>query len=162
MQTRLNDATVQKLPVCVLIPRDTSYMGEAYPGSGRAITVKIRAALRHENRPSVEVDSLESRAYGICAERGAAKAVSTAVLHYEDRQSGLFGKPDRIELKLSLIDIESLQAERSVFFEAKTNLFRSFLTEFGNDAPAALLGKAFDAAIKALVEPGHANSFGLD
>lgn len=161
-QMRINDGTVQKPPVCVLIPRDTSHMGEAYSGSGKAITAKIRAALRKENRPSIEVDSLEGRAYAICSERGAFKAISTAVLHYEDRKSGLFGKPDRIELKLSLIDIESLQTERSVFFEAKTNLYRSFLTELGNNAPSELLGAQFDAAVKAVVEPGHANSFGIE
>ena len=153
--------------ICVLQPADASYFGAVDNGSGNAIATKIRDSLRKLNQPSIQVSQLDTNAHALCLERGAKRFLTTTVQHYEDRKSGLFGKPDRIELLLTLYAVDDLDNRKSIVFEAKTNLLRSALLEWGNNKPSALLDDEFEKVVWNLVHVDkkpttHADSFGLN
>lgn len=161
-----NQAT-GKAVICVLQPADASYFGDLSRGSGNHIAGIIRSSLRKTNQPSLQISQLDSNAHALCAERGANVFLKTDILHYEDRANGLFGKPDRVELRLSLYTLDDLDYRPSVIYEAQTNLLRSALLEWRNNKPTNLLGKDFEMAIWGLLEkmpvtPKHADSFGLN
>jgi hypothetical protein len=150
----LNRSQVGSTLVCVLVPADASYFGKLYSDSGNEIATRIRKALTKIDHPSLQVSQLNSNATTICGQRGAKLVIQTEVLHYEEHSKALFGKPDRIELKLSLFSLEAAENRQSVIFETKSNLPFS-----------SMLGSGFDRAVWKLMgvaQQENADSFGLD
>lgn len=166
METRGDEARSNKW-ICVLQPPDASYFGEAYHGSGNAVTGIVRHALYKVGIPSVQVQQVKSNALAECLERGAKRFLQVTFLHYEDRSGRLFGKPHRIELKLSLFTLDDLDNRKSVVYEAQSNVFRRAVLEWTDSKPTALLGDEFERTVWQLVEmkpeqATQADSFGLN
>jgi hypothetical protein len=166
METRTDEARNNKW-ICVLQPPDASYFGEAYHGSGKAVTGIVRHALQKVGTPSVQVQQVQSNAFADCLERGAKRFLQVTFLHYEDRSGRLFGKPHRIELKLSLFTLDNLDNRKSVVYEAQSSVLRRAVLEWTDSKPTALLGDAFERAVWQLVEmkpeqATQADSFGLN
>ena len=137
---------------CVMAPPDASFGGEVYSGSGREIAEKIRIALQKAGRQSCLVSQTQHDSITLAKEKGATHVIETTVLQYEDHTTGWSGKPDRIELRISLYDIEQSQQQHTIFYEATSNVFAAGFLEWGNPQPSELLGRDFDETIKKLVK----------
>jgi len=162
-ETRSDEARSAKW-ICVLQPSDASYFGDVARDSGKAVAGIVRSSLQKIGIPSVQVHQVQTNAHADCQARGASRFLQISFLHYEDRSNQLFGKPDRIELKLTLYTVDDLDKRQSVVYEAQTNKLRRAILEWGNNNPTALLGDEFDKVVWQLVqmESSHADSFGVD
>ena len=134
-------------PVCVLVPPDASHFGKRYPNSGNEIARSIRNALNGIEQPSLQVSQLDSNAHAICLQRGAKLFISTEVLHYEEHSKNLLGKPEQMQIKLSLYSLDNLDTKRSVIYEGKSNL------PFSNTA----LGMGLEQAVWKLMGVSQSN-----
>jgi len=162
-ETRSDEARSSKW-ICVLQPPDASYFGDVARDSGKAVAGIVRSSLQKIGIASVQVHQVQTNAHADCQERGARRFLQITFLHYEDRSNQTFGKPDRIELKLTLYTVDDLDTRKSVVYEAQTNKLRRAIFEWGNNKPTSLLGDEFDKVVWQLVqmEPSHADSFGVD
>ncbi len=138
--------------ICILVPRDANWENEQYPGSARQIAEKIQQALEKNGKSATTVNQSLANSLDICKEKGATFALNTSVLSYENNATGWSGRPDRIELKLSLYEIGNPETSRSIIYEAKSNVVVSGLFEWGNAEPWQLLGSDFKIAILGLME----------
>ena len=141
--------------ICVLVPKDANWENEQYPGSGRQIAEKIQEALEKNGESVTAVNQSLTNSLDICKEKEATFALETTILSYENNATGWTGRPDRIELKLSLYEINNPhnpQISRSIIYEAKSNVVVSGLLEWGNAEPWQLLGKDFQRTISKLIE----------
>lgn len=137
--------------ICVLVPPDASFEGESYSGSGSEVAEKIRNALKNIGRPSRLVSQVQANALTICGEKEATLVLQPTILHYEDRVTGWSGKPDRVELKLSLYKFDQPDQKRSIFYEAKSSTMHSAFFEWGNARPSALLTEDFEHSVRKLL-----------
>jgi hypothetical protein len=137
--------------ICLLVPQDASFENEQYPGSGDEIAGYIKDALHELGRTFRTVRGQLEGIKPACKDVDAGLALETQILHYEDRITGWSGRPDRIELKLVLFDVEHPSQKRSIYYEAKSNLLVSGLLEWGNARPSSLLGDDFSHAIRKLL-----------
>lgn len=146
-----NFAAEHSAVICILVPPDASFEGESYSGSGGEIAEKIRDALDNFGRPSRLVSQIQANALTICREMETALVLQPTILHYEDRATGWSGKPDRVELKLSLYKLDQPDQKRSIFYEAKSNIMYSAHFEWGNARPSALLREDFEHSVRKLL-----------
>lgn len=150
-------ASSAKVPVksdsvmCVIAPPDASFEGAVYSGSGREIAEKIQIALQKAGRQSRLVSQTQHDSILPCKEKGATHVVETAVLRYEDRATGWSGKPDRIELRISLYDFEQPHQRSTITYQAQSSMLASAFLEWGNAKPTALLGQDFEESINKLM-----------
>lgn len=139
-------------PICVVVPGDPSFEGHVYIGGGRLVGDRVGFFLKKADKPFRQVASGGDTS-ALCAEKGTELILSPEILAYEDRATGWSGRPDRIEVRLTLSSSLAADKKRSVFYEAKSNVVASGLTEWGNANPTALLGSDFGAAIERLLAP---------
>lgn len=137
--------------ICVLVPPDASFEGELYPGSGNEVAERIRESLEKTGRSSRLVSQAQTDSRAVCREKGANLVLQPTILHYEDRVTGWSGKPDRVELKLSLHEMDQPDQKRSIYYEAKSSAMHSAIFEWGNARPSALLGEDFEHSIRKLL-----------
>lgn len=137
--------------ICVLIPPDAVFEGESYLGSGDEIADQIKDELEVSGRSVRLIKESLSNAHFQCKEAGAQFAIRTSIVHYEDRVTGWSGKPDRIELKIYLYDLDHTDEMRSIHFEARSNMLVSAFFEWGNATPSGLLGEDFRHIIRKLL-----------
>lgn len=137
--------------ICVLVPHDAAFEGEFYSGSGSEVAEKIRDTLEKIGRSSRLVSLAQANVLTLCKEKEAALVLQPTILHYEDRATGWSGKPDRIELKLSLYKLDQPDQMRSIYYEAKSSIMYSAFFEWGNAKPSALLQDDFEHSILKLL-----------
>jgi len=153
--TRNLSYSPETAPVCVLVPPDASHFGKRYPNSGNDIARSIRSALNGIEQPSLQVSQLDRNAHALCMQRGAKLFISSEVLHYEEHSKNLLGKPDQMQIKLSLYSLDNLDAKRTLIYEGKSNL------PLSNTA----LGVGLEQAVWKLMgvsQSNNADSYGLE
>jgi hypothetical protein len=67
-------------PLCILIPADASFAGEAYPGSGREVAERIEQVIEEIGRKSRLVDPSRENAQTLCEEKGARFALQPVIV----------------------------------------------------------------------------------
>lgn len=137
--------------VCVVTPSNAQSSGIVYENSGKDIAERIAASVRAISRGAVILPSNAPVEIKDCAKMGAAYALTTKIVLYEDNYTGWSGKPDRVILTLSLTKLNETNKSRSIDFEAKSNTFASGLLEWGNAKPISLLRDDFDFTVEKLL-----------
>jgi hypothetical protein len=139
-------------PVCIVVPEDGSYNGHAYIRSGLLIANRIEHFVQKIGRSTCQVTKGTESFQAACIQAGAEMVLVPQILTYENRATGWSGKPDRIEIRLTLANIWQLDRERTVVYEARSNILASAFLEWGNANPVALLGAEFGETIERLFE----------
>lgn len=122
--------------IYVSVPRDGVYGSEDYAGSGVTTAQIIQAAfLRHTNnvRSGDSPQSIEE-ALEAAKDAGSMYLVLPVILHWEDRATEWSGKPDRVEVKIQVIEVATNLTTASAIAKGKSGL-----ATFGGDRPQDLL-----------------------
>ena len=122
--------------ICVSVPVDGVYGDKYYTGSGTTTAQTIRSAfLLHANdvRLLSGPATLEDAAHQSVG-LGCDYLVFPTILHWEDRATEWSGIPDRVEVKVVLMALDTEQSLESVVIKG-----RSGLSTFGGDHPQDLL-----------------------
>ena len=137
--------------ICVVVPSDSSFGNESYEGSGRNVAQKLSDSLSRIGFSSVLIKSTTDPETLSCSERGGNFILSIKILHYEDHATGWSGKPDRIEIKIAAYRPNETSIQRTVVFEAFSNVAASGLLEWGNPQPSELLDTNLDPVLRKLI-----------
>jgi len=130
--------------VLIAVPQDGSYGGQGYPASGAATADVVRAAFsRYSNNVKLEAG---------CSEIGCLTANSAPfdyyvvplILHWEDRATEWSGKPDRVEVKITVYD-RSGKVLASQVISGKSKW-----ATFGGDHPQDLLPESINPYVGSL------------
>jgi hypothetical protein len=146
----IHSATTKSL-VCVVHPGDQANGQEKYSGSGVEIGQRVEKAVQQAGWQAVAIKGDAGQSAAGCTRRGGTHLLETRVAHYEDNVTGWSGKPDRIELQLSLSPASQPSQVRQVSYEARSNLVASAVAEWGNAKPVSLLKGDFDHLVKRLL-----------
>lgn len=151
-QTNVTDTPLIKLDpqgkILVATSKNGTYSTKNYQRSGQMTSQAIKASFdRHTNTVSIttackSVDSCldEANGYGYYT-----YLVFPEILHWEDRATEWSGKPDRIEIKLTLFSVENGERIHSTILSG-----RSKWVTFGGDHPQDLLPEAINGYISSL------------
>jgi hypothetical protein len=149
----LGDAPVfqRNQKVCVVVPKDASFAGDEYPGSGRAVAQKVADSLERIAVTSSLISAIENDLDKLCTERAGEFIIEPEIIHYEDHATGWSGRPDRIEVRISAFRFDAHQMKRLTVVEASSNIAASGLIEWGNAPPHSLLSSNLDPVLEGLL-----------
>jgi hypothetical protein len=142
--------TSQVAPVCVVSPHDGTFEGRAHTDSGKLVAKRIAAILQDIGMSSVVVPKAGTRPLTSCVEAGSELQLDSQIVLYEDRVTGWSGKPDRIEVRLTLSLVAQPSRSRSAVYIAQSNVLASGFLEWGNANPTSLLGAEFAELVRGL------------
>lgn len=151
-QVGVGDSTLrQKLKqedsVYIVVPADGKYGDFVYQGSGQTTAQVIKTAfLKHLNRVETSVD-VEKFEEGLekAKSQGFTCLVRPTILHWEDRATEWSGKPDKVEVKINVVDVGSGDILDSVVIKGKSRW-----ATFGGDHPQDLLPEPINNYVSSL------------
>jgi hypothetical protein len=151
-QIKVGDSTpYQKLKadgsVYIMVPEDGKYGTYTYPGSGSTTAQVIRAAFeKHVNRVQLSPEK-ENPEIGFIKARnqGFTYLVRPMILRWEERALEWAGNPDRVEIKIIVMDAASEAIIDSVVIKGKSKCLT-----FGGDHPQDLLPEPIDEYVASL------------
>jgi hypothetical protein len=123
--------------VYIALPEDGVFEGRTvYEGSGQHTADVLQAAFQRHLRDVRKATTHESpKAARVSARNaGASCLVYPELLHWEDRQTAWSGLPDRIRVRISIVDLERGDVIDSVEFSGKSKW-----ATFGGDDPKDLV-----------------------
>jgi len=132
--------------ILISIPSDGIYGDKAYTGSGQNTAQIIYASLsRHSH--NLQIGGYESFSYALDAakKRRVTYLVYPTILHWEDRATEWSGIPDKIEIRIEIIEISTGNTVSSVLIKGKSGL-----ATIGGDHPQDLLPKPIDEFLDSL------------
>ncbi len=120
----------------VSVPADGRYGKTVYEGSGRMTATIIAGAFMRRLSTVAQADGVQSYEQALAAARktGAVYLVSPDIMHWEDRATEWSGKPDRVEVRIRIIDTMSENDIASGLISG-----RSGWATLGGDHPQDLL-----------------------
>lgn len=133
--------------ICISVPDDGVYGDKHYSGSGATTAQTIKSAfLKRANDVQVvngaaRMEDAVQQSIG----QGCNFLVYPSILHWEDRATEWSGKPDRVEVKVVLVNLETKQSLESVVIKG-----RSGLSTFGGDHPQNLLPEPVEEFVSSL------------
>lgn len=133
--------------IYISVPRDGAYGNEQYPGSGLSTAQTLLSSFAKRAR-RVEVGSAPQQYDGAlkaASERGFQYLVYLTILHWEDRATEWSGIPDRVEVKIEVVDVATDATVGSAIIKGKSGL-----ATFGGDHPQDLLPKPIEAFVATL------------
>ncbi|MCW8330943.1 DUF4823 domain-containing protein [Photobacterium sp. SDRW27] len=120
----------------IALSKDGSYGEHYYAGSGRMLSQTIQGSLikRLHNvevagKPELFVEALNS-----AKQSGYDYLFYPTIMHWEDRATEWSAKPDKVTVKIAVIDVDSQTEITSAVVEGKSGL-----ATFGGDHPQDLL-----------------------
>jgi hypothetical protein len=138
-----------KLPsganVAVATPRNGTYGSKVYDDSGRATADAVRAAFA---RYAGEITVVAECQNAACLREKVPFASYLAVpeiLHWEDRATEWSGKKDKLEIRLSIYDVATLDLIASTVIAGKSKW-----ATFGGDHPQDLLPQPLNEYVGSL------------
>ena len=132
--------------VVVLATSDGRYGEKVYEGTGSEVARRVRRALLRKLRYVETVPRMSvAGARQVCLDRGARFLVVPEIHHWEDRATQWSGRLDRVEIDLTLIDLD-VDTRRRLRFEAHS----AWLT-FVNAPTIDLLDEEFEQAVLSLL-----------
>jgi hypothetical protein len=146
--TRLSKRPPVKLnpngAVLVAVPEDAVYGSNVYRGSGRTTAQTITAVFaRHARSVRMEAKYVPpDDSIAAAQSNGYTYLVIPMILHWEDRATEWSGSPDKIEVKIEVIDVASNRT-----LEAFVVTGKSGLGTMGGDRPQDLLRKPVEQSI---------------
>jgi hypothetical protein len=131
--------------VVVATPTNGSYERREYFGSGRQTAVAIQAAFARFGDAVVSSRCADLACLQAEADSGVSYLVVPQILHWEDRNTEWSGKPDRIEIKIIVVDAQSRKTLASVVISGKSKW-----ATFGGDRPQDLLPEPVGQFVQSL------------
>lgn len=133
--------------ILISVPKDGSYGTINYRRSGQMTAQAIKSALaRHTNQADTTINCSTTDKCLQEANRGEySYLVMPEILHWEDRATEWSGKPDRIEVKLTIYETVSGETIHSTIISGKSKW-----ATFGGDHPQDLLPEPINNYISSL------------
>ncbi len=130
--------------VLIATPKNGAYARKEYPASGRQTAIVVQAAFaRFSNQVVVSSRCANLACLQDEGKQNFAYYVVPEILHWEDRNTEWSSIPDRVEVKLVVLEAHDLRVVASVILAGKSKW-----ATFGGDHPQDLL----PAPIKQYVE----------
>lgn len=122
--------------VYIAMSKNGEYGEHYYGNSGKMVSQIIQSAL------SVKLNNIELASqpenYKVALENAASKQIDylvyPTILHWEDRATEWSGKPDKVQVKISVVDVKSNSEVKSGVIDGKSGIWT-----FGGDHPQDLL-----------------------
>lgn len=135
--------------VYIAVPQDGVYGDEKYIGSGRTTSQVLLASFaKHANRVEMGSDyQTYEKALAQSKEMGYEYLVYPAILHWEDRATEWSGIPDRVEVKVQVIEVDTKRVAEAVVIKGKSGL-----ATFGGDHPQDLLPSPVEQFVSSLFQ----------
>jgi len=132
--------------ILISVPSDGYYGAYRYANSGRMTAQAIKNAFsRYTNNVKFSSCSSMDKCLQMAIEKGYVYLVFPEIMHWEDRATEWSGKPDRIEIKIIVIDVLNKKEISSVIIKGRSK----WLT-FGGDHPQDLLSDPINAYVSTL------------
>jgi Domain of unknown function (DUF4823) len=137
---RNGDAVAARLTpvdtVFIAVPEDGVYGTDSYRGSGQNTAQIIYSAFAKHTRTAKMGHSIQSFDEALTSTRqgGQKYLVYPTILHWEDRATEWSAIPDKVEVKIEVVDTASGDAIASCVIKGKSGL-----ATFGGDHPQDLL-----------------------
>ena len=118
------------------MPEDGAYGADTYRGSGQNTAQIIYSAFAKRTRTAKVGRSVQSFEEALASTRqgGQKYLVYPTILHWEDRATEWSGIPDKVEVKIEIVESTSGEAIASGVAKGKSGL-----ATFGGDHPQDLL-----------------------
>lgn len=132
--------------VAIATPANGSFEAKEYPVSGKMTALAVRAPFaRFTNTIIVLTDCKELECLKKTGSATSDYYVIPEILHWEDRNTEWSGKPDRIEVKLSIYEGKTWKEIVSTIISGKSKW-----ATFGGDHPQDLLPEPLNTYIESL------------
>ncbi|MGP1717027.1 MAG: DUF4823 domain-containing protein [Methylophilus sp.] len=143
VETRLSaEATVY-----ISVPNDGIYGAKTYHGSGQNTAQIIYSAFAKHTRAVTVGRTIQSfnEALATARETGKNYLVYPTILQWEDRATEWSGIPDKVEVKVEVIDATTASTVTSAVVKGKSGL-----ATFGGDHPQDLLPKPVEKFVSSI------------
>ena len=99
----------QEVSAYIALPEDGRYGDIYYRGSGEMVAKAVRVAFSPYLKKSEIASRRESRqkALKTAQERGLDYLIYAEILHWEDRNTGWSGRPDVVNVRITIYDVSS-------------------------------------------------------
>lgn len=136
------DATIY-----VSVPKDGRYGEKVYSGSGLSITSIVKSSLLRHATDVSEGGSYESYKKSILSakEEGSDYLFYLSILHWEDRATEWSGIPDKVEIKITVVNLKTNSKISSVTINGSSGI-----ATLGGDHPQDLLPPPVNEYIESL------------
>lgn len=133
--------------IYVAVQNDGSYGTETYPGSGLTTAQIIQSAFLHHSDRARSGRAIQSfdEAVKVSKDNGSDYLVFSTILHWEDRATEWSGIPDRVEVKIEIVEPEEESTITSAVIKGKSGL-----ATFGGDHPQDLLPRPVEEFVSSL------------
>ena len=133
--------------VYVAISRDGVYGDNVYKGSGATTSEILLASFAKRAEKVEEAQSYQSYddSLNVARSEHFRYVVVPTILHWEDRATAWSGIPDRVEVKVSVVDVSTGKPVASAIISGKSGL-----ATFGGDHPQDLLPKPVEEFVASL------------
>lgn len=133
--------------IFIAVPEDGAYGADVYRGSGQNTSQIIFSAFAKHSRNAKVGRSKESYDEALASARKAGQTylIYPNILHWEDRATEWSGIPDKVEIKIELIDTASDSTITSAIVKGKSGL-----ATFGGDHPQDLLPEPVEEFVSSL------------
>ncbi|MFM4733611.1 DUF4823 domain-containing protein [Aeromonas salmonicida] len=133
--------------VFIAIPEDGVYGSNTYRGSGQNTAQIIYSAFAKHTRSAKVGRSAQSfdEALAVTRTGGQKYLVFPTILHWEDRATEWSSIPDKVEVKIEVVDVASGDSIVSAVVKGKSGL-----ATFGGDHPQDLLPKPIQEFVSSL------------
>jgi hypothetical protein len=133
--------------ILIALPADGSYGEIKYTGSGRQTAQIINAAFAKHTTGSSISNAVQTIGEASLAAReaGYKYLIYPTILHWEDRATEWSGLPDRVEIKIEIVEVQPNYLLGSMIVIGKSGLFT-----FGGDHPQDLLPEPVGAFVSSL------------
>lgn len=132
--------------VVIATPAAGYYESKEYENSGQMTAEAIRAAFEKYTAATTIVPECQSL---VCLQQGKYSGFDyyaiPEIIHWEDRNTEWSGKPDRIEVKISIYEGQSWKELATTVISGKSKW-----ATFGGDHPQDLLPEPIDAYVGSL------------
>lgn len=131
----------------IAVPQDGRYDATNYTGSGQTVAQIVASAFtKHIDRVEIgrkleQPDAAMAKAQ----ELGATYLVMPMIVHWEDRATEWSGRPDKVEVRITVRDVASGRTLASAVVSGSSGLWT-----FGGDHPQDLLPEPMDSYVGSL------------
>jgi len=141
-----SELLIKDVPIAIAKPVDGTYETRTYSGSGLATASAVKSAfLRYTDNVVVYDDCTDLDCLKKNDGINRGYYVVPQILHWEDRATEWSGKPDRIEIKITVYNAESNNRVASTIISGKSKL-----ASLGGDHPQDLLPEPVNGYISSL------------
>lgn len=146
-----NDLTTAKLTatetIFIAVPEDGVYGADTYRGSGKNTAQILLSAFAKYTRTATVGRSIQNFDEALVSAKQAGKnyLVYPNILHWEDRATEWSAIPDRVEVKIEVVNTVSGNTIASGIVKAKSGL-----ATFGGDHPQDLLPQPIEEFVSSL------------